>query len=106
MPRRNAQRQILPAPRDDGASTASPELAEATCPLYALPNSAFAHVPPQDVKYLDYFIRQFRERLSLSRLGDSALSNFCKYFEFKSTCCEVELAPKALYLPVRVSQGL
>ncbi|KAK8112019.1 uncharacterized protein PG998_008476 [Apiospora kogelbergensis] len=76
MPRRNAQRQILPAPRDDGASTASPELAEATCPLYALPNSAFAHVPPQDIKYLDYFIRQFRERLSLSRLGDSALSNF------------------------------
>lgn len=48
-------------------------------PIYTLPRSTFSHLPPQDTVYLDYFIRKFRGQLSLSRLGDSALSDFCKY---------------------------
>lgn len=74
---------ILPAPAHDRAAP--------TPSLCIVPKSVFGSLAPQDVRYLEFFVRGLQHQFSLSRIGDAALSKFCKHlagppFSYPTPC--------------------
>lgn len=84
----NSPRPILPAPKHHGAVGPS---------LCIVPKSVFGSLAPRDVGYLEFFVRGLQGQFSLSRVGDSTVSDFCKHLSEPSFSSPHLVHPSLVY---------